>query len=340
LIQGNEELKTDTETNKIHAVFETMLGNTSDKVINKMTKELMTNGHDDLAFISMFKNIKRILKNKDIKPNNFADFRVLADGAAKRTGEMTQRIEEPTTIRSIDFMQIKTQLETILSNPNIKEISIKAPSDQADVINWTFKDFPGKDKIKVERIDNIKKVSINAVEVKESTGKISLSLPKLDANVTVSKQDIENLLSQNPEMKALIMDPNYKIIGGKIAGSASLNTNIGYKENHDFNGFKNSPNIYIQKESPSSTNSNVIGNEKLAFDRASSFLNYFYGMDGKVASNAKFALNYKVDGPTKEDLKKANPNASEADLSEIFKQRQNANLDLDFIKTETKQQDI
>ena len=340
IINDNSEFKTDKESGKISAAFENMIANTPDTIINKMTKELMINGHDDLAFKSMFGATKKALKSTDMKPDSFRDFRVLTNIAQKKSSETTQRIEEPVTIRSIDFNQIKSQLDTISQNPNIKEISIKAPADQKEVIEWTFKDSPLKDKVHLEISEGLKNVTINAIESKESRGKIALNLPKLDANVTVSKQDIETLLSQNPEMKALILDPNYKITGGNISGSASLNTNMGYKSKPEFDAYKKNPNIAIQKESNLTTNSNVIGNENLAFDRASSFLNYFYGMDGKVSNNAKFELKYKVDGPAKDILKKANPNASETELSELFKERQNATLDLDFVKTEQKAQTL
>ncbi len=332
-------LNSDPQSAKVSAAFEEMLSTTSDVAINAMVKDLAVNGHDDLAFQAIFKKVKQELTSKDYKPVSLLNFRVIQDGkwltSSKR--EVVQRIEEPVTIRSLDMNQMKSSLEPMVSNPAIKQILIIAPTDQKEVVEYFYKNTPNKDKVILQLVDGLKKVTVESTEITETPGTIALQLPRLDANGIANPAEVTKLLSQNPDMKALIQDPNYKITWGTITGVASLNTNIWYSVKPEYDYTRNK-NVLVKNETTIKNNPNVIGNQNLALNRAGSFLKSFYDMTSKVSPDAKFNLNYKVDGPNKDELKKANPNASEADLAELFKQWQNASLDLTVLKTETKKQ--
>lgn len=349
-LRGDLKISSAPDFQRILAIFETMLSGTSDRSINSMTKDLSLNGHEDLAFESIFNAIKRTLKFKDTYPAKLNWFRVVNDGVWLKGHESVQRIEEPFTVRSLDVNQMKSSLNPIVSNPAITKIVINAPIDQKEVVEYFYKNSPNKDKVVLNLVDGLKKLTVESTESKEIPQKISLKISNLDSKMTATSQDITNTLSQNADMKKLIEDPNYKIVGGTVTGVASLDMNIWYHTNPDYDYTKDS-NVKINNQTTLNSDPNVIGNQNLALDRAWSFLKYFSTIQNKVAPGAQFDLNYKVDGPTKDALKSDpifkqnfdlaksnNPALTESSyLSELFKQRQNATLDLSLLKTETKQ---
>lgn len=356
-LTGDPKFTSHPDFQKILAIFETMLSGTSDRSINAMTKELSLNGHQDLAFESIFNAIKKTLKFKDTYPAKLNWFRVVNDGVWIKSNESVQRIEDPFTVRSLDVNQMKSSLDPVVSNPAITKIVITAPTDQKELVEYFYKNSPNKDKVVLNLVDGLKKLTVESTESKEIPQKISLKIPNLDSNMTATPQDITNLLIEESKkqtdgvkIKDVIADPDYKIVWGTVTGVASLDMNVWHRVNPDYDYSKNS-NVKIYNQTELKADPNVIGNQNLALDRAGSFLKYFTGIQSKVGPDAQFNLNYKVDGPTKEALtsdpsfkqnfdlaKSKNPALTESSyLSELFKQRQNATLDLSLLKTETKQ---
>lgn len=85
-------------------------------------------------------------------------------------------------------------------------------------------------------------------------------------------------------------------------------------------------------------------NPDLAYNRSASFIDHFLALENKTAKTASFDMTYGVNGPTRleltEQLKKQNGKPpTEEDILEAFKERQYADIKLDFIKTEVKSEE-
>jgi hypothetical protein len=157
-------------------------------------------------------------------------------------------------------------------------------------------------------------------------------------------------LSQNPQMKEFIDNPNYTLNGWEIIWTASKNrTNYQQKFSESNTQWlkitKERSNAQIQENNEDLTN-----NPWLAYDRAYSFLDYFLRtkkVDNQTDNkDSEFKIKYNVDWPTREELVKSLKeknwwtNPTNQDLLEAFKEYQKASIKLDFTKNEKISKDL
>jgi len=191
--------------------------------------------------------------------------------------------------------------------------------------------YPDLKNIKIQEADGTTDISIKTIEKKVTQEPLKLDFPNLEANVIADKSALQKRLSENPDMKALIENPNYKIMWWTFFGSASKSPNSVSEKSTIIDKNKDNKNIsFVDKTEGTLDPSDR--NKDLAINRAASAFDLFNSMSGKITGPVQ--IEYAVWGPTREKILKDNPNATEEDIANEYKKYQNSSLDLTLEKTD------
>ncbi|MCX6824797.1 MAG: hypothetical protein NTY80_01105 [candidate division SR1 bacterium] len=338
------------------AKFESMLKETSTKDIN--TLALVINSDKNKTILE---DIRKKVQDKNAKSSEpvraFNGAKIVSatnesgiktiEESKDTTGLYTKQLGETVRTKSIESSKssIKDSINSYIKNGNV-QINVPAGSDNAVVFNQ-IKDFVkdpangrGKVDFKLNQIAGIADVQIQSIETKEVPQKIHLELKELSANSIGDGAKINQLLSDaDPRMKQLLSPDNkdYKIVGGKMYGSASKNyTTYKNETPFVFSGTK----VNAVPPVNQAGDINVSNNPDLAYNRSASFADYVLSLPDKVKQGTTFDVSYGVNGPTRKELvsqltEKNKKVPNEEEIKNAFKEWQYATLDLDVIKTET-----
>lgn len=328
---------------KVSALFETMIFNTPDKVIQNMLQELSNN---ERLSASLYKNTfvkldSYLLNAKKVwYPLNFSFQPYFVENSDSWV--RGQSFEKQQTIK---FPSNQTKLENILANKGYKTIVVKWNSRELSSFKEKFKD----PRITYVEDNSLKNVSISSVEQKKTTKTVSIPYNGLDANEILDNTQIAKTLSERSQDIKDVITGNCQIKSLTIDGMASQSNNPDYKLPPHLSKYLTASNMEFKNNTELSSNPNVLWNTELAKARALSIVDFFYA-NQKVAPNADFNISYKVDGLNTEELKKSDPeliklgkmpDAKKKDspynlaLKEKFKQWQNVNLVMEYEKIET-----
>lgn len=339
LLRAFEDMLWNTDTNNINNMAY-ILSNYPDQKNNHITNIL------DKIWKKKVENCKKFTNVKLVNTSSEADiarFRQDIDASWKSTNYKTLLKEDKSEY--FDEESMKKTLDSYSQNDAIAKIKISIPEWKDFIYAWVQKQLAllnNPEKFDIKIVNWLDKIQISWIEKKETPWSINLKLEKLDANAIWDPQKIKEILSQNSQMKNIVEDPNYVLTGGEINWTASRNpTNYQQKfweETYEW--------IKIQKKRANNdvpeNNEDITNNPWLAYDRAHSFLDYFIKTKDIQWNwwDAIFNINYNVIGPNKEELKKSLQETnwwtepSKEDILKAFKEYQNAEIKLDFIKKE------
>lgn len=334
--------------------FETMLDETTNKNINTLAIGVNYPGQNPKILQDLWKKIEtRWDKKNSIKFTNAKIVNTkIEEIDSKSIYTTTLKEEASEEILSEDMGKgIQEHINSLLSNTNVSEIKVSIPTWNINIqsqiydIIWSM-NIDDKSRINIIEAENISKVKIESNEIKEVPGKIHLDLKRLPYNVIWDQEKIWKVLSEaDPKMKEIIEDPNFMITGWNIYGSASFQR-TGYNGVWKFQKYKWIANVENKLDNGNGATQVdwwsgwVTNNPTLAYDRATSFLDFFYTKGNKISDDPKFNIKYGVNGKSKAELVKElnitneNDPVQKSRLEEWFKEWQYAILDLDFIKTE------
>jgi len=342
----------------VQTKFESVIRKTPDAVVNSLMKEIctLTDPQADRVFHNLY---TKLLKDKEIDK----DYRVtslasvsgvIRDLAVTPKPSSTEigttrslnqsffdNVKEPEIVDINDKQLVTKVLESLakfnIANPNIQETIITCPSKWVST-NWygtlmlaCQSKYPNLKNIKIQEADGITDISIKTIEKKVTKEPLKLDFPNLEANVIADKAALQERLSQNPDMKALIDNPNYKIMGWTFFGSASKSPNSVSEKSTIIDKNKDNKNISFVDKTAGTLDAND-RNKDLAINRAGSVFDLFNSMPGKITGSIQ--IEYAVGGPTREEILKNNPNATEEDIANEYKKYQNSSLDLTLEKTD------
>lgn len=335
--------------------FEDMLWDTDPKDINNMAYIL--SNYPDQKNNHITNILDKIWKKKIENCKKFTNVKLINTSSKDGIAKFRQDIVESkrlTNYKAIlkedkseyfDEEKIKNIIDSYSQNDSIHKITISIPAGKDFIYSWIQKQISlSKDpnKFYIKTVNWLDKIQISWIEKKETPWSINLKLERLDSNAIWDPEKIKEILSQNSQMKDILEDPNYILTGWEITWTASSNkTNYQqrfWEETYEW--------IMINKKrtnnSTPENNEDLTNNPWLAYDRAHSFLDYFIKAKDiqSGASDAIFNINYNVIGPSREDLRKSLQEKnwwkepSNKEILEAFRDYQNAEIKLDFIKKE------
>ena len=347
--------------------FETMLEETENKNINTLAVALTYPNQNPAMLQALWAKIEdKWIKNSVKFTNAKIVNNKIEESKNKSTYTTTLKEEKSAeTVSETTIWDIKNHIEPLVKNTNITDITISIPKWNTTIQNQIYDmvgllDKNNAYKIKINEVDGISKVKVDSNETKEIPGKVHLELKELSYDAIWDKTKIEAALKavNDPEMNAIIDNPDYQITGWNIYGSASFQR-TEYRTQPDlvawYQNYKNIVTVANQTKWGNGGIDNTVktpwtqvdgdvvswvtNNPTLAYDRAISIMDYFYKKPNKVADGAKFDVNYGVNGPSKAELLSKHPeikdeNTQKGQLENLFKEWQYAILDLDFKKTE------
>lgn len=347
---------------KAQAHMESMLKETDNKDVTNLALALTYSGQNPKILNDLWKKIQELpeeksvrfdysnIDNKDPVPEN----KWLYSTSLKdlKDKEITQSLSEENKTAMLSYV---TELS---KNEKISDIKVQVPAWNMDIYNQIVDLIPWVDIVQIEWLSKVK------IEAKESTIESAhlenFVLENLPYNAIWDSEIIEEFLikTQNPEILAILSDPEYKITWWEIYGSASRQK-TWYTTNNELNlqQYKNNKNITVEnkirdnlpdgKKSDPEVPTNpqidewrngdgVTNNPTLAYDRATSLFDFFYKR-WSVVENASIDLSYWVNGPSKKEILEQNPQITnevtqKKELENLFKPYQYAVLDLYYEK--------
>jgi len=352
--------------------FEKMLDETSAENINTLALATTYPGQLPKMLEELWKQVKD--KGEEKNSISFKNAKIVSATTSEEVDKIeasldskwtyTTQLEKTKTNNSIETSKanITAQLDVYLKSPYTKEVTVQVPTwnnevrlQMEEIIKQSKELNPNAVTVKLDEVNGLNNIKIKSIE--EVPGEIALKLEKLSYNVIWDKTKIEAALkAADPKMSEILDNDDYKITRGDIYGSASFQRTpyvtkpwLEYQKYKDIVNVTNktmSGNGDINNTAINTTTPQVdqwydgglwTNNPTLAYDRATSFLDYFYGKEGKVSDWANFDLSYGVNWPSKKDLLSKHPeitdeNAQAAQLENLFKEWQYAKIHLDFTK--------
>lgn len=342
----------------VQTKFESVIRKTPDAVVNSLMKEIctLTDPQADRVFHNLYtKLLKDKETDKDYRVTSLASVGSVVRDLSTTPNPISNEqltnkdfrksffdnVKEPEVVDINDKQLIAKVLESLakfnITNPNIQETVITCPSKWVST-NWygtlmlaCQSKYPDLKNIKIQEADGTTDISIKTIEKKVTQEPLKLDFPNLEANVIADKSALQKRLSENPDMKALIENPNYKIMWWTFFGSASKSPNSVSEKSTIIDKNKDNKNIsFVDKTEGTLDPSDR--NKDLAINRAASAFDLFNSMSGKITGPVQ--IEYAVWGPTREKILKDNPNATEEDIANEYKKYQNSSLDLTLEKTD------